>query len=80
MDEALRQREPSPLDPEDRLVGHPDIVDRQARVIGGHVEGPQILPNFKACRFRGGHETADARGAAILASVSREHQHMAGLM
>ena len=61
-------------------IGHEHFFQGAVRVIGGHVEGPQVLPNLKACRFRGGHETADALGAAILARMSREHQHMAGLM
>ena len=78
VDEALRQREAAPFDAEDRAVRHPDIGDAEARVIGGHVEGPHPLLDLQPLGRVGDEEAGDPARVARLARRAREHRAVGG--
>ncbi len=54
---------------EDRVLRHPDIGEADTRVVGGHVEGPEILLDLHAGRLRRHQEAGDAARVAVIAVV-----------
>ncbi|MNC59782.1 hypothetical protein D3C75_1096130 [compost metagenome] len=67
MDEMLGQRQAAADQAEHGVGGRPDIGEADARMVRGHVEGPQILLDLDAWCFGGDQQATDAIGVAGLA-------------
>ena len=69
---------PRPSPPKIAAVGHPHAAERHVRVIGRHVERPQVLVDGEARRADRGEEGGDAVGVAWLAAGPGEDQVVRG--
>ncbi|MNN09306.1 hypothetical protein D3C81_1221840 [compost metagenome] len=78
MDEVLGQRQPAADRAEHGVGGHPDVGEADARVVRGHVEGPQILLDLDARRLGGDQQAADAVGVAGFARGAAEDHDVGG--
>src|SRR5579859_4536108 len=64
VEEVLHDLESAALAAEDGAVGDPHAVERDMRVVGGHVEGPQVLLDLEAGTAHRDQEGRDAGAAA----------------
>ncbi len=62
----------------DVAVGHPDIGKADARVVGRHVEGPEIFLDFHALGLGRNDETGNALGVTGLALGAGKNHHVGG--
>ena len=68
----LRQRQAASRRAKQRGIRHPDIGKADPRVIGRHVEGPEILFDFHTRRVSRHQKTGNAGRIAVLAGYPRK--------
>src|SRR3546814_16225644 len=67
-DKALRDRQAAAFRAKPGAVGNPHVGKAQPRVVGRHVEGPQIFLDHQARRRLGDEQAGDAAGLAVRAA------------
>src|SRR3546814_12571638 len=67
-DKALRDRQAAAFRAKPGAVGNPHVGKAQPRVVGRHVEGPQIFLDHQARRRIGDEQAGDAAGIAVRAA------------
>src|SRR5713226_9758738 len=70
----LRDREPVLRIAEDSVGGHIDVLQRYPRMVGRHVEGPEIFLDLEAGGFSRDDKAGDALRAAVAAAGAREEE------
>ena len=80
VDESLCQCQPVLWRAKDGVFRHPDIGDRDPRVVSRHIEGPEPLLDFDAGVGRIDNEGADPLGAACFAGRAAEDGDMGRLV
>ena len=78
VEEVLHEEQAAALGAEDGAVRDPDVVQRDAAVVGGHVEGPQVLLDLEAGGADRDQEPGDAGAAARGAAGAGEDQVVRG--
>src|ERR1700722_5964908 len=76
MHKALRQRQAAADLAEQRVVRHEHVRKTDARMIGGHVEGPHIFLDLDAPGVRRHQKAGDAARVAVIARGAREQRTM----
>src|SRR5689334_11080649 len=74
VEEVLHEEQAAALGAEDGAIRDPDVVQRDAAVVGGHVEGPQVLLDLEAGGADRDQEPGDAGAAARGAAGAGEDQ------
>src|SRR5260370_3624 len=78
VDEVLDETEPPAVAGEYGGVGDPHGGERDMRVVGGHVEGPEGLPGLEACGVDRHEEPGDALAAARRPAGAGEDEVVGG--
>src|SRR5690242_10675733 len=78
VEEVLHEEQAAALGAEDGAVRDPDVVQRDAAVVGRHVEGPQVLLDLEAGGADRDQEPGDAGTAARGAAGAGEDQVVRG--
>ena len=60
------------------LVGDPDVLDRDERVVRGHVEGPEVLLDLEAGGVDGDDKGRDTLGGTVAARGTAEDKVVGG--
>src|SRR5689334_24277277 len=78
VEEVLHEEQAAAFGTEDGAVRDPDVVQRDAAVVGGHVEGPQVLLDLEARGADRDQEPGDAGAAARGAAGAGDDQVVPG--
>ena len=76
--EMLRALQASALLVNDCAGWNANIVERDLRVVGGHIEGPMIKVDVESLGIRGDEERRDAVRGSVFAGSPREYDVMRG--
>src|SRR6185437_3149392 len=74
--EVLRDFQPVFRIAERRITGYVHIRERNSRMVGRHVEGPEIFLDFESLALHRNDKAGDARGAAVTSAGAGEHEVM----
>ena len=80
MNEALRERQATPDFAEQRVIWHKHVRKADARMVGRHIEGPEIFLDLHACRIRRNEKACDAPCIAVVARGARKRRAVGGDM